>query len=196
MLSDNIKNLRKAKGLSQDELAVKLNVVRQTVSKWEKGLSVPDSEMLIRIAEALETSVNVLLSETIEPDVNSELKMIANKLEIINEQIVKYNESRRKTWRMVFVILAVVTACVLARGVAEFLHLLSVMDSNPSTSIIGGADAPTAVYISSIIFKPLPFTMTVIAAIVAAVGIYKTRKYLSTLHIRKRNSRKAVPLLM
>lgn len=63
MLSDNIRNLRKAKGLSQEELAVKLNVVRQTVSKWEKGLSVPDSETLIRIAEELDASVAVLLGE-------------------------------------------------------------------------------------------------------------------------------------
>ena len=39
MLNENIRNLRKAKGLSQEELAIKLNVVRQTVSKWEKGVS-------------------------------------------------------------------------------------------------------------------------------------------------------------
>ena len=51
MLSENIKNLRKEKGMSQEELAVKLNVVRQTVSKWEQNLSVPDSEMLISIAD-------------------------------------------------------------------------------------------------------------------------------------------------
>lgn len=61
MLKDNIKNLRKEKGLSQEELAIKLNVVRQTVSKWERGLSVPDSSMLISLAEELGTSVNVLL---------------------------------------------------------------------------------------------------------------------------------------
>ena len=47
MLNENIKAVRKTKGLSQEELAIKLNVVRQTVSKWERGLSVPDSEMLI-----------------------------------------------------------------------------------------------------------------------------------------------------
>ena len=47
MLSENIKAVRKSKGLSQQELAVKLNVVRQTISKWEQGLSVPDSDMLI-----------------------------------------------------------------------------------------------------------------------------------------------------
>ena len=50
MLKDNIKSIRKAKGLSQQELAVKLNVVRQTISKWEQGLSVPDSDMLIAIS--------------------------------------------------------------------------------------------------------------------------------------------------
>ena len=46
MLSDNIKTLRKSKGLTQEELANRINVVRQTVSKWEKGYSVPDAEML------------------------------------------------------------------------------------------------------------------------------------------------------
>ena len=66
MLSENIKTIRKSKGLSQDELAVKLNVVRQTVSKWERGLSVPDSEMLISISEVLETPVSTLLGESIK----------------------------------------------------------------------------------------------------------------------------------
>lgn len=61
MLNKNIKNLRKSKGISQEELAIKLNVVRQTVSKWENGLSVPDSSMLISLAEELDTSVSVLL---------------------------------------------------------------------------------------------------------------------------------------
>lgn len=38
-LNENIRNLRKSKGLSQEELAIRLNVVRQTISKWEKGVS-------------------------------------------------------------------------------------------------------------------------------------------------------------
>lgn len=63
MLNENIKAIRKSKGLSQQELAVKLNVVRQTVSKWERGLSVPDSDMLIVLSEALETPVSVLIGE-------------------------------------------------------------------------------------------------------------------------------------
>ena len=71
MLKENIKNLRKSKGLSQEELAVKLHVVRQTVSKWENGLSVPDAAELISLAEELDTPVGVLLGETVpehEPD--------------------------------------------------------------------------------------------------------------------------------
>ena len=72
MLNENIKAIRKSKGLSQQDLAVKLNVVRQTVSKWEQGLSVPDSDMLISISEALETPVSTLLGETvIETEVDS-----------------------------------------------------------------------------------------------------------------------------
>ena len=65
MLNENIRALRKAKGLSQEELAVRLNVVRQTVSKWEKGLSVPDADMLVAIGEAFDTPVSVLLGETV-----------------------------------------------------------------------------------------------------------------------------------
>ena len=65
MLSENIKAVRKSKGLSQEELAVKLNVVRQTISKWEQGLSVPDADMLISLSEALETSVSALLGEPV-----------------------------------------------------------------------------------------------------------------------------------
>ena len=65
MLNENIKAIRKSKGLSQEELAVKLNVVRQTISKWEQGLPVPDSDMFIAISEALETPVSTLLGETV-----------------------------------------------------------------------------------------------------------------------------------
>lgn len=63
MLNENIKLMRQSRGLSQEELARELKVVRQTVSKWERGLSVPDSEMLISISAILETNVSVLLGE-------------------------------------------------------------------------------------------------------------------------------------
>ena len=66
MLNENIKNLRTSKGLSQEELAIRLNVVRQTISKWENGISVSDSNMLIRLADELDTSVSILLGEGIQ----------------------------------------------------------------------------------------------------------------------------------
>lgn len=66
MFQYNLKAFRKKKGITQEELAARLNVVRQTVSKWEKGLSVPDSELLIKLAEILEVPVSRLLGSKIE----------------------------------------------------------------------------------------------------------------------------------
>ena len=87
MLKENIKAIRKSKGFSQQELAIKLNIVRQTVSKWEQGLSVPDADLLISLSEALETPVSTLLGETvIETEVDT-LKAISEKLEVINMQL-------------------------------------------------------------------------------------------------------------
>ena len=77
MLSENIKVIRKSKGFSQQELAVKLNVVRQTVSKWEQGLSVPDSDMLISLSEVLEIPVSTLLGETVVETEVDRLKAIS-----------------------------------------------------------------------------------------------------------------------
>ena len=97
MLSENIKEIRKSKGLSQEELAIKLNVVRQTVSKWENGLSVPDSDMLISISEVLETPVSILLGETVAKPQPDDLKVISEKLEVINLQLAKRKTTRQKT---------------------------------------------------------------------------------------------------
>ena len=96
MLNENMKVIRKSKGLSQQELAVRLNVVRQTVSKWEQGLSVPDSDMLISISEVLEIPVSTLLGETVVETKVDDLKVISKKLEIINLQLAQRNITRRK----------------------------------------------------------------------------------------------------
>lgn len=63
MLGENLKKLRTEKGMSQEFMAQQLNVVRQTVSKWEKGLSEPDAGSLMKLAELLGVSVSVLLDE-------------------------------------------------------------------------------------------------------------------------------------
>ena len=99
MLSENIKNIRKNKGLTQEELASELNVVRQTVSKWEKGLSVPDAELLTKLAEVLETDVSTLLGSNVLPE--SENNKIAEQLSRINEQLVIKNRRAKKIWKIV-----------------------------------------------------------------------------------------------
>ena len=122
MLNENIRTLRKAKGISQEELALKLNVVRQTVSKWENGLSVPDSSMLISLAEELDTSVSELLGETVSEPAADDLKTISEKLEVINLRFAKRNEARLKTIRWILISL-----CVLI--IAVFMILLSINGS-------------------------------------------------------------------
>ena len=96
MLNENIKVLRKSKGLSQQDLADKLNVVRQTISKWEQGLSVPDSDLLIALSEALETPVSTLLGETVAETEADTVKALSEKLEIINLQFARRKAFRRE----------------------------------------------------------------------------------------------------
>ena len=103
MLNENIKKLRKSKGLSQEELAIKLNVVRQTVSKWENGLSVPDSDMLITLADELDTSVSVLLGESVMEPMTDDLKAISEKLEVINLQLAKRSRMKVKAIRLILI---------------------------------------------------------------------------------------------
>ena len=105
MLKDNIKTIRKSKGLSQEELAIKLNVVRQTISKWEQGLSVPDAEMLINIPEVFEIPVSEILGENIEKKEKDDLKVISEKLEVINEQLSNYQKEKRKKRNQALIII-------------------------------------------------------------------------------------------
>ena len=105
MLKDNLKTLRKNKGLSQEELSIKLNVVRQTISKWETGLSVPDAEMLVTISELFETPVSEILGESIEEKETNDLKVISEKLEVINEQLSISQKQKRKRKIMVLLII-------------------------------------------------------------------------------------------
>lgn len=120
MLGENIKAIRKSKGLSQEDLAVKLNVVRQTISKWEQGLSVPDSDMLISLSDAFETPVSVLLGEAVVESKPDDLKAISEKLEVINLQLAQRTAVRRKTlyWLLIALctVLVVVFTVLIALG--------------------------------------------------------------------------------
>lgn len=139
MLSENIKTARKSKGLSQEELTVKLNVVRQTISKWEQGLSVPDSDMLIALSDALATPVSALLGEFAVRAEADDLKAIAEKLEIINLQLARQKAARRKTLRWLLIALCAVTVIIAAALVLLNSPYLGWNYSDPETAVAGAA---------------------------------------------------------
>ena len=124
MLGENLKILRKQKGLSQETLAQQLNVVRQTVSKWEKGLSVPDAEMLNTISELFEVPVSTLLGSTVEePEKTSDSAMeeIAKQLAVLNEQLATRSVRRRKTAKKVLTGIVIAIAAVIVLLVTVIL---------------------------------------------------------------------------
>ena len=137
MLKDNIKSIRKSKGLSQEELAIKLNVVRQTISKWEQGLSVPDSELLVALSDALDTPVSTLLGENITEQKEDSLKEIAEKLEIINLQLAQRKERIRKILQWIFISICVILVAVFI-AIAKLGNTYMEWDySDPELAIMG-----------------------------------------------------------
>ncbi|MBQ9840446.1 MAG: helix-turn-helix transcriptional regulator [Erysipelotrichaceae bacterium] len=102
MLNHNIQTLRKNKGYTQEELAIRLHVVRQTISKWEKGISVPDAETLQRLADVLEVSVSELLGMPIE---EKQMNEVSIQLSRINEQLMIKNRRSSRIWKIIGCIL-------------------------------------------------------------------------------------------
>ena len=181
MLNENIKKLRKEKEMSQEELALRLNVVRQTVSKWEQNLSVPDSEMLIKLAEVFEVSVGRLLGETVdETDTKTELEKISQKLENLNSMMAERNNKRRRIrLTAVAVCLIIISAILLAFSVMFLIQLVYVVSPASSVAIIGGADGPTSIVVSSTVswFEMLAaFAVSVIVFVAAMLVLRRIKK--------------------
>lgn len=112
MFADNLKTLRRARGLSQEELAGRLHVTRQTISKWENALSVPDAELLLRLAEELEVPVSRLLGGPVEEEPAPD--QVAAHLAELNRLLADRNRRSRRIWRVVAgVLIGLVVATVL-----------------------------------------------------------------------------------
>ena len=167
MLSENIKAIRKAKGLSQQELAVRLNVVRQTVSKWEQGLSVPDSDLLIALSQALETPVRTLLGETVVEAEADRLKAISEKLEVINLQLAQRKAARRKIIRWLLLSLCAMITAVFAALIIVSSPYLGWDYSDPEAAVLG---------VALHAFEWLFVRASPMILIAAAVGIFFTGK--------------------
>ena len=167
MLNENIKAIRKSKGLSQEELALKLNVVRQTISKWEQGLSVPDSDLLIALSKALETPVSTLLGETVAESETDSVKAICEKLEIINLQFAQQKEQRRKVLHWLFLLL-----CAGIAAVTMFLACVS-------SPYFGWDYRDPELAVAGVAFHALEWffiRLAPIAFTAAAAGAWMTRK--------------------
>lgn len=119
MFSENLKAARKAKGITQEELALRLNVVRQTVSKWEKGLSVPDADLLIRLSEELEIPVSKLLgTKVIEQQEDTDT--VAEQLSQINALLSDRIRRTRLFVKIILIVVCVVFCVVLICTVIQF----------------------------------------------------------------------------
>lgn len=167
MLKENIKAIRKSKGLTQEELAIKLNVVRQTISKWEQGLSVPDSEMLISMSEILETPVSTLLGENISESKVDDLKVISEKLEIINLQLSQRKNTRRKIihWTLISLcVIIIITAIALILLNSPYLNWNY---NDPENAVMG---------VTFHIFEWMFIRIAPIILIGTIIGIFLTRK--------------------
>ena len=137
MLNENIKKLRKSKGLSQEELAIKLNVVRQTVSKWENGLSVPDSSMLVALADELDTPVDVLLGEPVTESMPDDMRTISEKLEVINLQLAQRSTDKMKAIRWILISLCTLIIIVFLAFIAMQSSYLGWNYNNPELAVVG-----------------------------------------------------------
>ena len=139
MLNENLKTIRRSKGLSQEELAIKLNVVRQTISKWEQGRSVPDAELLLALSEVLETPVSTLLGETVAEPEPDAIKALSEKLEVLNLQLARRKELRRKLLHGLCI--ALCAGVVLAFGVLFTVGspYMAWNYQDPETAVMGTA---------------------------------------------------------
>lgn len=122
MFHENLKTLRIEKGMSQQFLADQLHVTRQTISKWERGLSVPDADMLIALSGMFEVSVSTLLNRSINEEDTLENTLLAEKLEQLNLQLAQRNQRSRKVWKVIrFIAIACLVfgiLCILLNAVA------------------------------------------------------------------------------
>lgn len=167
MLNENIKALRKSKGLSQQDLADKLNVVRQTISKWEQGLSVPDSDLLIALSEALETPVSTLLGENVVESEADAVKALSEKLEIINLQFARRKAMRRSALHWLLIVVCV--------GILAVAAVLAVVNS-PYLGWDYSAPETAVMWVALHAFEWGFVRLAPFALIAALVGVFLTRK--------------------
>jgi len=127
MLGENIKTYRQKKGYTQEEVANRLHVTRQTISKWEKNYSVPDAEVFVKLADVLEVQISQLLLEVkVDSDVQTteeKQNAYAEQLAHIAEQMAIRNRQRKRIWKTIgiaFAAIIVVCIILIVMNIASF----------------------------------------------------------------------------
>ena len=139
MLNENLSRIRRERGLTQESLAIKLNVVRQTISKWENGTAVPDADMLCRIADALDASVAELLGSP-EHENKMDMTAIAKSLAEINEQLAVRNKRSNNVLKVILgaiIGLFLLILIVMVLSISSIDNNITMVDSeeNAGTTI-------------------------------------------------------------
>lgn len=129
MLNENLSKIRKERGLTQEALAIKLNVVRQTISKWENGTAVPDADTLCRIAEALDVSVADLLGSPVNEE-KMDMTAIAKSLAEINEQLAVRNRRSSKVLKAI---------CGIIIGLFLLVAILVILNISVRSPVVNDA---------------------------------------------------------
>ena len=125
-LGDNIQYLRKMNDITQEELAEKLFVSRQTISKWEKNYSVPDAEVFVKLADVLEVQTSQLLGVKVDSDVQTieeKQNAYAEQLAHIAEQMAIRNRQRKRIWKTIgitFAVIIVIYIILIVMNIAFF----------------------------------------------------------------------------
>ncbi len=143
MFNINLKKIREEKGITQEQLAKEVNVVRQTVSKWERGLSMPDIDLLMQIAKTLDCTINQLLGCENTVD----LSELGIQLSILNQQFSIKNKREEKIWDVISLILKIFGGIFIAY--LAFI-LIAIISSFLFFSQIGSSTSTTEVYTENV----------------------------------------------
>ena len=178
MLNENIRRLRRARGLSQEELAGQLHIVRQTLSKWEQGLSVPDAETLSRLAGLLGATTADLLGETPpEEETGATLADLAGQLAALTDHYAREQTRRRRFWHIVCILVLSLSVLTLAACALVLLTVwLSSRELSASVGVIGGADGPTRIFVAHAGGQWLTPTLAIAAGTAAVIGLFRLKK--------------------
>lgn len=187
MLSERIKTLRKKKGMSQEELALEIHVVRQTISKWENALSVPDADELIHLADVLEVSVNSLLG--VEEKESLPYEELVNELASINEELARMCEQERLVrqankirGKILFIVIIslIFVAIIKNEGIQVFvigvcaLASLGILYKNLAVlTIVTTKDLKLKALRTTTIFNTILIGICILGAILTGTGIVK-----------------------